>query len=266
MIAADLTLLGMVMAYLLLIVPLGIIMWQRVPIIGRVLLGVVRMTVQLLLVGLYLQFVFQQNNAWLNGLWVMVMVGVADISIIRSCDLRLKVFALPLMPALLFGTAIPLLWMVGAVLQRSNLMEAQYLIPIGGMILGNCLRANIIGLKNFYQSIRRDQKHFQLVLVQGATLREAVQPYLSEAFQAAVSPTIATMMTIGLVSLPGMMTGVIMGGNDPMLAIKYQIGIMIAIFSGTAITLPVAIIMTLSRSFSPYGNLYQNIFTQKPGR
>jgi putative ABC transport system permease protein len=68
------------------------------------------------------------------------------------------------------------------------------------------------------------------------------------------------MMTIGLVSLPGMMTGVIMGGNDPMLAIKYQIGIMIAIFSGTAITMPVAILFTMRRSFSHYGILRQHIF------
>jgi putative ABC transport system permease protein len=258
--AVDLSVTGMIMAYLLLIIPLGIILRQRVPIVGRVLIAVVRMTIQLLLVGLYLQFVFKLDNVWLNGLWVMVMIAVADVSIIRSCSLQLKVFAAPLMPALLLGTAIPLLWLVGAVLKRPNLLEAQYLIPVGGMILGNCLRANIIGLKNFYQSIKRDEKSFQLILAQGATLREAIQPYLSESFQAAVAPTVATMMTIGLVSLPGMMTGVIMGGNDPMLAIKYQIGIMIAIFSGTAITMPMAVLLTLRRSFSSYGILHSYIF------
>jgi putative ABC transport system permease protein len=218
------------------------------------------MTIQLLLVGLYLKFVFKQDSIWLNSLWIMVMIGVADISIIRSCGLRLKTFAAPLIPALMMGTLIPLLWLTGFVLRPPHLLEAQYLIPIGGMILGNCLRANIIGIKNFYQSIRRNEKNFHLVLAQGATLKEAVQPYLSESFQAAVAPTVATMMTIGLVSLPGMMTGVIMGGNDPMLAIKYQIGIMIAIFTGTAITVPAAILITLSRSFSRYGILNKNIF------
>ncbi len=258
--AVDLSIVGMVMAYLLLIIPLGIIMWQGLPIVGRVLITVVRMTVQLLLVGLYLQFVFKLDSAWLNGIWVLVMISVADVSIIRSCGLRVKVFAPPLMPALVLGTAIPLLWFVGGVLRRPNLLEAQYLIPVGGMILGNCLRANIIGLKNFYSSIRRDEKSFHLILAQGATLREAIKPYLIESFQAALSPTIATMMTIGLVSLPGMMTGVIMGGNDPMLAIKYQIGIMIAIFTGTAITMPAAVLLCLPRSFSPCGTLYTHIF------
>lgn len=256
----DLSTAGMVAAYLLLIIPLGIILWQRVPLVGDLFIAVFRMTAQLFLVGLYLQFVFKQDIAFLNALWVLVMIGVADVSIIRSCGLRIRIFALPLLPALLLGTAIPLLWFLGGILHRPNLLEAQYLIPIGGMILGNCLRANIIGLKRFYQSIRNDKKNFQLILAQGASLREAIHPYLRESFQAALAPSIATMMTIGLVSLPGMMTGVILGGNDPMLAIKYQIGIMIAIFTGTTLALPAAVFLTLKRSFSSYGTLHPNIF------
>jgi len=73
-------------------------------------------------------------------------------------------------------------------------------------------------------------------------------------------PTVATMSTIGLVSLPGMMTGVIMGGADPMTAIKYQIAIMIAIFSGTAITVVLAILMTIKGSFTPFGILDRHAF------
>ncbi len=258
--AVDVSLAGLVMAYLLLLIPLGIIIWQRVPLVGRVMLGALRMTIQLLLVGLYLQVVFKLDSPWLNAVWVLAMIGVADVSIVRGCGLRLRVFALPLAPALLLGTAVPMLWFVGGVLRRPNLLEAQYVIPVGGMILGNCLRANIVGLRDFYQAIRRDDKAFQLVLAQGATLGEAIRPYLSASFQAAVSPTIATMMTIGLVSLPGMMTGVILGGNDPMLAIKYQIGIMIAIFTGTSITMPAAVLLTLRRSFSGFGVLRPHIF------
>jgi putative ABC transport system permease protein len=58
------------------------------------------------------------------------------------------------------------------------------------------------------------------------------------------------------------MTGVILGGNDPMLAIEYQIGIMIAIFTGTAITMPLAVLLSLHRSFSPYGTLRSHIFAR----
>ena len=74
-------------------------------------------------------------------------------------------------------------------------------------------------LKNFYQSLKREEKIYHQSLAQGATLREALDPYVGEALQAALLPTTASMATIGLVSLPGMMTGVILAGVDPLTAI-----------------------------------------------
>ena len=78
--------------------------------------------------------------------------------------------------------------------------------------------------------------------------------------RAALAPTVASMATIGLVSLPGMMTGVILGGASPATAIKYQIAIMISIFSGTAITLAVGLWLTAKTSFTPSGVLDRTIF------
>jgi putative ABC transport system permease protein len=75
----------------------------------------------------------------------------------------------------------------------------------------------------------------------------------------------ATMATIGLVALPGMMTGVILGGASPVVAIKYQIAIMIAIFSGTSITVALGIYLTTQKGFTPYGPLDRSIF-RAPGK
>lgn len=249
--------------YILLIFPLAIMLWYRIGIVGTLLVSVVRMTVQLLLVGLYLQFIFQYNNILLNTAWLLVMIVVADVSIARRCGLRLRRFCLPMFAALVAGTATPLLVFLGVILRRPNLMDAQYAIPIGGMILGNCLRADIIGLKGFYQSIRDREKVFLNSLAQGARLSEAVRPFIRDACKLALTPTIATMATIGLVSLPGMMTGVILGGADPMTAIKYQIAIMIAIFSGTAITVWLAIHLSIKATFTHYGILDKTIFSGK---
>jgi putative ABC transport system permease protein len=139
-------------------------------------------------------------------------------------------------------------------------MEARYVIPIAGMILGNCLRANIVGIGRFYQEIRSSERAYLHSLAQGASLSEAVRPFVRDAFQAALAPTTATMATIGLVSLPGMMTGVILGGTDPSTAIKYQIAIMLSIFSGTAMTIFLAVQFTMKRSFDAYGVLLRDIF------
>ncbi|RLB21376.1 MAG: ABC transporter permease, partial [Deltaproteobacteria bacterium] len=81
--AVDIGLSGLALYYALLIIPLGAMLWLRVPIVGKTLIAVIRMTLQLAFVGLYLQVVFKINSPWLNSLWLVVMVGVADFSIIR---------------------------------------------------------------------------------------------------------------------------------------------------------------------------------------
>ncbi len=251
---------GLAAAYILLIIPFAIILYRKVPIFGRTMIAVVRMTVQLLFVGFYLQVVFHLNNPWLNLAWLVVMVGVADATIIRGCRMRVRQFIWPLFLALLAGTAVPVLFFVGPILRRPMLLDAQYVIPIGGMILGNCLRADIIGLKSFYDSIRDRKKAYLQSLAHGANLSEAVRPYFRDAIEASLAPTIASMTTIGLVALPGMMTGVILGGSEPVTAIQYQIAIMIAIFCGTAITVYLAILLSLKSSFDAAGVLDSDAF------
>ncbi len=97
----DISFLSLALGYGLLIFPLSILLWYRIPIVGDTLWAIVRMTVQLLFVGLYLQVVFSLNNFWLNGAWLLIMIGVADTSIIRGCGLRLGRFGGPLFLALL---------------------------------------------------------------------------------------------------------------------------------------------------------------------
>lgn len=251
---------GIVAMYVLLVIPFGIILWARLPIFGQAVLSIVRMSVQLLFVGVYLQVVFTLNNPWLNLLWLAVMLIVADGSVLKGCGLRLGKLAMPLFLALTVGTAIPMFYFVGLIVQRSNLLDAHYLIPISGMILGNCLRANIIGIRTFFQGIRNSEKAYQQRLAEGAMLSEAARPFLVAALHEAFAPTIATTATIGLVSLPGMMTGVILGGASPMTAIFYQIAIMIAIFTGTSITVLLGIQLCRKAGFTHCGTLNPAIF------
>ena len=257
---ADISFARLAAGYVLLLAPLAFLLWYRVPLFKDSLIAVFRMTVQLLFVGFYLQIVFAWDNSWLNAAWLLVMIAVADASIMRGCGLRLARFVLPVFVALLAGTLVPLLFLMGPVLRQPNWLEAQYVIPICGLILGNCLRADIVGVSRFYRAVRDGEQLFQHHLAQGARLREAVAPFLRDASQAALSPTVASMATLGLVSLPGMMTGVILAGADPVTAIKYQIAIMIAIFSGTAITVPLVIWLTMKSSFNGYGVLDRGIF------
>jgi len=258
----DIGPLSLALGYILLLVPSGFMLWYRIPLIGRTAISILRMTVQLLFVGFYLQFIFQLNDPVINMAWVLVMLVVADLSIIRGIGVKTARFLIPLLASLILGTIIPLLVFLWLMLQMPGVLDAQYVIPVAGMILGNCLRTDIIGLRTFYSSLRNNERAYLNSLAQGALMEEALMPYKQEAFENALSPFIASMATYGLVTLPGMMTGVILGGADPFIAVKYQIAIMIAIFSGTAITVFSAMWLTSRKSFDPYGVLDRDIFVQ----
>jgi putative ABC transport system permease protein len=120
------------------------------------------------------------------------------------------------------------------------------------MILGNMLSGNIVGLNHFFNNIRKMEKKYLAVLALGADRNEALLPYVRESIQAAVNPTLASIATIGLVSLPGMMTGQILGGASPVVAVKYQMAIMIAIFVTRMLSIYLALLLTKRTAFDAY--------------
>ncbi len=256
----DIGYLGLLTGYLLLLIPLAIIWWLRVPMGAALAWAVLRMTIQLLLVGLYLRFVFALDHLAVNLAWLFIMVAVANATVLTRSGLRVRRIGSAVFVAIAAGTLLPVLVFTGGILRLDRLLEAQYLIPIAGMVLGNCLRADIVGLRAFYQAMRQNRNACQQCLAQGATVQEMARPWFREAMDAALAPTVATMATVGLVSLPGMMTGVILAGADPFTAVKYQIAIMLAIFTGTALTVVLAIQLSLRNSFDAYGNLDERIF------
>ena len=166
----------------------------------------------------------------------------------------------------LAGTAIASLTiasvLVLAIIQPDPAFDARYIIPIFGMTLGNCMRGNVLTLERFYSTIRENEKEFLTRQMLGATLLEAIQPYLIRSLRGALAPMLATMATMGIVSLPGMMTGQILGGSSPMTAIKYQIAIMVCIFTVTVIGALLNILLSIPKGFDKYHMLRQEIFVK----
>jgi len=143
------------------------------------------------------------------------------------------------------------------------IFDARYMIAIGGMVLGNSLRSNVVGLGDFYQSLNKEEQFYFYRLSLGASRFEAMLPFAKRSFTSALNPTIATMATMGIVSLPGMMTGQILGGSVPLVAIKYQIAIMVAILASTVLSIALSILFTVNYSFNKAGVLNKSIFASK---
>lgn len=224
------------------------------------LTGMVRMAVQLGLVGLYLEFIFRINSPIINVLYLLVMITVACQSILKSSGLRFRRFLLPLFFSLLIPFAVMVMFFNGLVARIDNLFDAKYLVPVGGMILGNCLRCIIVGLTTFYSGIRDNEKTYLFSLALFNHRITALKPHLKKSILGGITPTMASMATIGLVSLPGMMTGQILGGSIPLVAVKYQIAIMFSIFYTEFFSLILALFFTMGTAFNRYDILEKRIF------
>lgn len=253
--AVDLSIFSMIMSGVLLAIPLIAVWYLRTGIIKNLLISTVRMAVQLVLIGFFLEYLFRLNNWLANTGWFIVMISIAVISVVKNSGLRLNHFAKPLLLAFLASNFFVVIYFNAFISNIDFIFDAKYMIAIGGMILGNSLRANVVGLGDFYKSLRKDEQIYFYNLSLGATKYEALLPFAKKSFVAAINPTIATMATMGIVSLPGMMTGQILGGSVPLVAIKYQIAIMIAILTSTVLSIGLSILFTVHSSFFKNGVL-----------
>lgn len=249
----ELSWIQLAIGFISLLIPAAILWWYKTGLNRKLAIATIRMTLQLLFVGYYLEYLFEYNNPWLNFAWIMVMVIVADFATIDRSDLRQKwSLIFPVFGATFLGIVMIDFFFLEVVIQLDTLLDAQYAIPITGMVLGNCLRSNVIGINDFYYNLKDNKERYQFYLSSGAARAEALHPFFRRALQKSANPTLASMATIGLVSLPGMMTGQILSGSSPMTAIQYQIMIMLAIFTGTILSVYLAI--TFSNRFVFFEN------------
>lgn len=264
--AQDISFVSLGVCSLLLLVPIIGSAVLKLGMVKPLLPAAARMGIQLLLIGLFLKYLFDWNILWLNILWFFVMVGVATVTIITRSNLNYKLLLLPAFASLSLAGFFILIFFNGLVIRLDRIFDAKYFVAIGGMLLGNSLRGNIIGLTNFYSALKRNENRYLYMLSVGASRFEAIAPYFKRSYTDALSPIIATMATMGIVSLPGMMTGQIIGGSSPLVAVKYQIAIMIAIFTAVTVSVGISILMTLKFSFHENGILKKQVFREAPDK
>lgn len=258
--AVDISYLSLIACFLLLAIPLFVSHYLKLGIIHDTVVSATRMVVQLAFVGFFLTVLFDLNNSVVNILWLMLMVLAATHSTINDVGLDLKKLLLPTLASFIVGNFLIIVYFNAFVVDLENLFDARYLIPIFGMFLGNSLRGNLVSISNFYDTIRRNENRYLYSLSLGAKKHEAILPYARKSLNLALKPSIASMSTIGIVSLPGMMTGQIIAGSSPILAIKYQMAIMVGIYVSTVMTVAIGIFMTMRSSFDDYGILKEDIF------
>lgn len=245
------------------IIPILITAYYKTGLVKTLCISFARMAVQLFLVGIYLQYIFELNSTIINIGWTLIMLVAACFTIIKRSNLNIKPFIIPVLAGVIGDVLINGLIFVFIAIGPDKFFNARYIIPIIGMIIGNCINTTIIGLRYFYQELNKNEDKYLYLLSQGATRSEALFPFFKEALIISFNPTIASTATIGLIWLPGMMTGQILGGSDPLTAIKYQIMIVVSIFSGSVLTVFLSLLLSQKTAFDSNDMLRKKVITDK---
>ncbi len=253
--APDISLIRLLLGFSLLLIPVLMSVLLRLGVIQQLLISAGRMTAQLFLVSILLIYLFEWDNSWLNIGWVMLMIVFACISSVMNSRLKFSRFFSSVFAAYFLGAGFSLLFFVVVIVNPVNIFSAQLLVVVGGMLLGNSMNSVIIGISHYYQSLLKEKKRYHYLLSLGAGRWEALLPFLREAMLASLRPFMANMATMGVVFLPGMMTGQILGGASPDVAIKYQIAIMLAIFTSVALSVGLALFFSTRKGFDSFGVL-----------
>ncbi|HDB5686568.1 TPA: iron export ABC transporter permease subunit FetB [Staphylococcus aureus] len=231
---------------LLLVIPIIISYKEGLHIIKDLIVATLRAVVQLIILGFLLHHIFKINDKWLLVLCVFVIIVNASWNTIsRSSPVMHHVFLISFV-AIFVGTALPL---VGTIATGAIQFTANEVIPIGGMLANNGLIAINLAYQNLDRAFVQDGTNIESKLSLAATTKLASKGAIRESIRLAIVPTIDSVKTYGLVSIPGMMTGLIIGGVPPLQAIKFQL---LVVFIHTTATIMSALIAT----YLSYGQFF----------
>ncbi|HFQ4649182.1 TPA: iron export ABC transporter permease subunit FetB [Staphylococcus aureus] len=231
---------------LLLVIPIIISYKEGLHIIKDLIVATLRAVVQLIILGFLLHYIFKINDKWLLILCVLVIIINASWNTIsRASPVMHHVFWISFL-AIFIGTALPL---AGTVATGAIHFTANEVIPIGGMLANNGLIAINLAYQNLDRAFVQDGTNIESKLSLAATPKLASKGAIRESIRLAIVPTIDLVKTYGLVSIPGMMTGLIIGGVPPLQAIKFQL---LVVFIHTTATIMSALIAT----YLSYGQFF----------
>jgi len=246
----NLSLVDLAIAYGLILFSIGLARLRGVGQEGQMLWASVRMVLQLFAMGYVLHLIFSVDSPLPVLLMLLVMGGFSIQVIGGRIKNKMPRFYQVVGSSIFIGCGGATFMLCAAVVRYTPWYDPRYLIPLAGMIVGNSMNGASLAAERLASEMRERREEVECALCLGATSRQASQSAVRSAFRAALMPTMNTMAAMGLVSLPGMMTGQILGGTSPILAVRYQVAIMCAITAAVAITAYLIVLQGYRHYFS----------------
>jgi putative ABC transport system permease protein len=224
---------------------------QRLGMVAEYLVAAARAMVQLLAAGYILKYVFEIEKWYFMILMLAVMLAIAAWTGYGRLKKQKFPGALRILIASmglgLVLTIVPILWFI---LKADPWYRGQYIVPISSMIMANTLTGVTLTMNRLVSELREKRAGIEAALALGATARQAISPVFRESVRTAMIPTINSMMVVGLVHFPGMMTGQMVAGASPVEAAKYQIMINYSLACSVALGCVFAAFFTYRRFFT----------------
>lgn len=222
---------SLIFAGMLVVIALIIGWHQKLGINKDMIIGVIRACVQLTIVGFVLKYIFSVNNTLLTIAMILVIIFNAAYNATKRGSGIPKIFWSSFW-AILLSTSVTL---IGLVLSGAIKFIPSQMIPISGMIASNSMVAVGLCYRNMLTLFRDQRQQVLERLALGASAHDSAISIVRECVKTGMQPTIDASKTYGIVSLPGMMTGLIFAGVDPVYAIKYQIMVVFMLLSATSL-------------------------------
>ncbi len=241
---------------------LGVVLIDQVMklMLGKeIVIGAFRVFIQLYIVGYILKWIFGVNNPWVVVVALVVMSIFAGYNAVkRTGDISTK-GAVIAIGVIVFATFISAGFGCVFVIGIKPWFNPQYIIPIGGMVMNGAMNGVALGISNLNSKVKDNGQRIICALSMGATGSQAIHPLLTEAARRALIPTINSMMTAGIVQLPGMMTGQIIAGLEPTSAVQYQIIIFYMITTAVIIAVLLSMMISARSYFTKDHQLKQEV-------
>lgn len=244
--STSISILSLIAASSLALVSLGFSYSQNLKLEKEIIIGVIRAVIQLIGVGYILNFIFGMENPLFTTLLLLFMIFNASLNAKRRGK-SIKNSLIISFIAIASGSLITLsvLILAGAIEYKPY-----QVIPVSGMIIGNSMNAIGLCYKQLITNFKQQRNEVEVKLALGADILPSSKEIIKDSIKTGMIPTIDSMKTLGIVSLPGMMTGLILAGTSPLEAIKYQIMVTFMLLSTTAIATFIACYMSYKNFFN----------------
>ena len=231
----------------------------------RLLVASLRTVLQLMLIGYLLRYIFALDKAWAVSALALLMIVIASHAAVDRSSRRFPGVAAMAFLSLVVSATLTTLVVTQVIIGVEPWFRPQYMVPILGMILGNSMNGISLCLDDLLARLDERRDEVEMELAHGATRWEAARGPLSGAVRRGMIPILNAMMIVGIVALPGMMTGQILAGANPLTAVKYQILVMFMLAAATALGTMLMALLAYRRLFTVRHQLRHEAITRPRG-